>query len=669
MADEPQTPPPQSGAQLAPEEPTPPSPGELSAKNEEHAPTHDSPHGKRLALLTLTALGVVFGDIGTSPLYAIKECFSPLYGIEPTRDNVFGILSMIVWALTLVITIKYVSFILRADNRGEGGTFALLALIFPHGTPQGLAKGGVFVFLALFGTALLYGDGIITPAMTVLGAMEGLEIAVPGLSHFIVPFSLIVLISLFMVQRFGTEIIGRAFGPVMLIWFICIAGLGLLEVIRSPWILAAVNPVYAFHFIREHERLAFFVLGSVVLVLTGGEALYADMGHFGRRPIRLAWLLLVFPALLLNYFGQGALLVRLPGATENPFFMLAPKAALIPLLFLATSAAVIASQSMISGAYSVTRQGIALGFIPRLEIRHTSGHEEGQIYIPEVNWFIAAGCLIIVLGFQNTSALGAAYGIAVTGTMLITSILFYLVARIRFGWKQWQAALLCCLFVSLDLLFFSANLIKIEHGGWVPMVLGVGLFVLMITWKRGRALLMQRLAEGAMPISLFLDGVAQSMVHRVSGTAVFMTGNHDGVPPVLLHHLKHNKVLHERVLLVSVVTADVPETSAAERIRVQPLGHGFWRIIASYGFMQTPNVPQILEVIDQMGIRCKPMETSYFLGRERLIPVSRRAGERGGLARWRKVIFSIMSRNARSATDFFNIPPNRVVELGTQIEF
>lgn len=645
--------------------PDPQSTGQSASESSQTA----SHGGKRLTILTLTALGVVFGDIGTSPLYAIKECFSPLYGISPTRENVFGILSMIVWALTLVITVKYVSFVLRADNRGEGGTFAMLALIFPHGTPNGIAKGGIFVFLALFGTALLYGDGIITPAMTVLGAMEGLEIAVPGLSHFIVPFSLIVLTSLFVIQRFGTDVIGKAFGPVMLIWFLSIGAMGLVEVVESPWILAAVNPIYALHFVREHETLAFFVLGSVVLVLTGGEALYADMGHFGRRPIRIAWLFLVFPALLLNYFGQGALLVRTPGATENPFFLLAPKAVLIPLLLLATAAAVIASQSMISGAYSVTRQGIALGFIPRMEIRHTSDREEGQIYIPEVNWFIAIGCLLIVIGFRGTSALGAAYGIAVTGAMLITSILFYMVARIRFGWKRWQAAALCTLFLIMDTLFFSANLAKFKHGGWVPIVLGILLFTLMITWKRGRMLLMQRLAEGAMPIGLFLDGVAQSKVYRVPGTAVFMTGNHDGVPPVLLHHLKHNKVLHERVLLVSVVTADVPETNADERIRVLPLGHGFWRVIASYGFMQTPNVPQILEVIDQMGIRCKPMETSYFLGRERLIPVSNRSGDRASLARWRKVVFSIMARNARSATDFFNIPPNRVVELGTQIEF
>lgn len=630
---------------------------------------HQNPTGKRLAILTLTALGVVYGDIGTSPLYSIKECFSPIYGLQPTRENVFGILSLIVWALTLVITVKYVSFVLRADNRGEGGQFAMLALIFPRGTPQGFKRGGIFVALALFGTALLYGDGIITPAMSVLGAMEGLEIAVPSVAQYIVPITLVILTSLFAVQRFGTDLMGKAFGPIMLLWFITIAGLGVRELMQSPWILGAVNPMYAVHFVQLHGSLAFFVLGSVVLVITGGEALYADMGHFGIRPIRAAWLLLVFPALLLNYFGQGALLVRNPAAVENPFFLLAPKAMILPLIVLATMAAIVASQAMISGAYSVTRQGIALGFIPRLEIRHTSTVEEGQIYIPEVNYFIAVGCLIIVVLFKNTSALGAAYGIAVTGTMLITSVLFYVVARIRFRWTWWQAAGLASVFLVVDLFFFSANVVKLMHGGWVPMALGVVLFLLMLTWKRGRALLNARLSEGAMPIGLFIDGAQNSSVHRVPGTAVFMTGSDDGVPPVLLHHLKHNKVLHERVLLVSVKTADVPETTAAERVRVIPLGNGFWRVVASYGFMQTPNVPNVLEVVDQMGIRCKPMETSYFLGRERLIPVAAKPGDTVTLARWRKVIFSIMARNARSATEFFCIPPNRVVELGTQIEF
>ncbi len=634
-----------------------------------HGP-EQNPTGKRLAILTLTALGVVYGDIGTSPLYAVKECFGHLYGLQPTPENVYGVLSLIVWALTLVISMKYVSFVLRADNRGEGGQFALLALIFPNRTPQvDMSKGKLLVVLALFGTALLYGDGIITPAMSVLGAMEGLTVVSPNVSHFIVPITLVILATLFFAQRLGTDLVGKAFGPVMLLWFVSIAALGVNEIIKSPWILTAVNPWYAIKFVQLHAGLAFFVLGSVVLVITGGEALYADMGHFGRRPIRLAWLLMVFPALLLNYFGQGALLIRVPEAAANPFFMLAPKPLLLPLLVLATCAAVVASQAMISGAFSVTRQGIQLGYIPRMEIRHTSKTEEGQIYIPEVNWFIAVGCLIIVVGFQNTSALGAAYGIAVTGTMLITTILFYIVARLRFRWTLWQALSLTAVMLVIDGAFFSANVVKVAHGGWVPLVLAVFLFIGMLTWKRGRARLNQRLAEGTMPLQLFLDGVERTAVHRVAGTAVFMTGNDDGVPPVLLHHLKHNKVLHERVLLVSVKTADVPETDATERITVHPLGQGFWRVIASYGFMQTPNVPQVLAVVDKMGIRCKPMETSYFLGRERLIPTPNKKSDAFSMARWRKVVFAIMTRNARSATEFFGIPPNRVVELGTQIEF
>ncbi|MBC8088510.1 MAG: KUP/HAK/KT family potassium transporter, partial [Phycisphaerae bacterium] len=395
----------------------------------------------------------------------------------------------------------------------------------------------------------------------------------------------------------------------------------------------------------------------------------ADMGHFGRRPIRFAWLALVFPALLLNYFGQGALLMRNPAASQNPFFLLAPKVLLIPLLVLATLAAIVASQALISGAFSVTRQGIQLGYIPRLEVRHTSKTEQGQIYIPEVNAFLAIGCLLIVVMFKNTAALGAAYGIAVTGTMFITSILFYYVARLRFRWSLLAAGSLTVTFLIVDAAFLSANIVKVWQGGWVPLVLGVVLFLLMMTWKRGRALLNARLADGTMPIDLFLDSVAKSSVHRVTGTAVFMTGNANGVPPVLLHHLKHNKVLHERVLLLSVKTAEVPETSASERVRVVPLQHGFWRVTATYGFMQSPNIPQVLEAVDQMGIRCKPLDTSYFMGRERLIPTKGRPEDPFKLSRWRKIVFSLMARNARSATEFFGIPPNRVVELGTQIEF
>jgi KUP system potassium uptake protein len=648
-----------------------PNSGMFPAATPLHSFAHvEKPRGKRLAVLTLTALGVVYGDIGTSPLYSIKECFSPMYGLAPTRENVFGVLSLVVWALTLVVSIKYIVFVLRADNRGEGGTFALLALIFPKRAPDGTggSRGRVLVALALFGTALLYGDGIITPAMSVLGALEGIEVPLPQLARFIVPLTVIILFTLFAVQRYGTDLMGKAFGPIMLLWFTTIAALGLKEIIHSPWILTAVNPVHAWSFMQANGKLGFLVLGSVVLVITGGEALYADMGHFGRRPIRVAWLALVFPALLLNYFGQGALLVRNPAAAVNPFYLLAPSVLAIPLLVLATAAAIVASQALISGAFSVTRQGIQLGFIPRLEVRHTSKTEQGQIYIPEVNTFIAIGCLLIVMAFKNTANLGAAYGIAVTGTMFITSILFYYVARLRFRWSTLKAGSLVIGFLLVDTAFLSANLIKIMHGGWVPLLLGVVLFVLMMTWKRGRALLNARLADGALPIDLFLDSVKVG-VHRVKGTAVFMTGNENGVPPVLLHHLKHNKVLHERVLLLSVKTAEIPETTGSERIRVVALGEGFWRVIATYGFMQSPNVPEILEVVDQMGISCKTLETSFFMGRERLIPTRGRPDDPFKLSQWRKVIFSFLARNARSATEFYAIPPNRVVELGTQIEF
>ena len=647
--------------------------GMFPASTPLHAHAHvEKPRGKRLAILTLTALGVVYGDIGTSPLYSLQQCFGPLYHLPTTRENVFGVLSLIVWALTLVVSIKYVSFILRADNRGEGGTFALLALIFPKRSPDAHgSRGKVLVALALFGTALLYGDGIITPAMSVLGAVDGVKVALPQLSNWIVPLAVVILASLFAAQRFGTDRMGKAFGPIMLLWFGVIAALGLNEIVHSPWILAAVNPYYAFAFARDNGLTAFLVLGSVVLVVTGGEALYADMGHFGRRPIRVAWLSLVFPALLLNYFGQGALLVRDPTAVANPFYLLAPSSLLyqVPLLVLATLAAIVASQALISGAFSVTRQGIQLGFIPRLEIRHTSKTEQGQIYIPEVNTFIAVGCLVIVLSFKSADALGAAYGIAVTGTMFITSILFYYVARLRFRWSAWKAGSIVAGFLVVDVAFLSANLVKVMSGGWVPLLLGVALFVLMMTWKRGRALLNARLADGALPIDLFLDSVKESSVHRVRGTAVFMTGNDNGVPPVLLHHLKHNKVLHERVLLLSVKTAEVPETSGTERIRVIPLGHGFWRVIATYGFMQSPNVPEVLEVVDKLGISARSMETSFFMGRERLIPTKGRPDDTLKLSKWRKVMFSFLARNARSATAFYGIPPNRVVELGREIEF
>ncbi len=623
------------------------------------------PTGKRLAVLSLTALGVVYGDIGTSPLYAIKECFGHVYGLLPTPGNVYGILSLVFWALTLVISVKYITFVLRADNRGEGGTLSLLALIFPRRSPGGLnkARGFWIVALALFGTALLYGDGVITPAMSVLGAMEGLVVASPEFERFVVPLALIILVGFFSLQRFGTDRVGRMFGPVMLVWFSTIAILGVHEILREPEILLAVNPIYAVRFALENGTLAFLVLGSVVLVITGGEALYADMGHFGKRPIRLAWLSFVMPALLLNYFGQGALLLRDPLAVANPFFNLAPRWFLYPLLGLSTLAAIVASQAMISGAFSLTRQAIQLGFLPRMDIHHTSSQERGQIYVPEINTAIGVGCILIVLAFQNTSALGAAYGIAVTGTMTITSVLFYMVLRLRFRWTALKAGLLCGAFLLIDLFFFGANIIKVVHGGWVPLALGVALFTMMTTWKRGRELLQEKLLKATLPVDLFLDDIRQNKPHRVRGTAVVMTSTRDGVPPVLLHHLKHNQVLHQQVVLLSVLTDDTPEVNGPDRVAVEELGEGFFRLIAHYGFMQTPDVTDLLARAQKHGLHCKPRDTTYFLGRERLLPTGT-----SKLPRWRKRLFVFMSRNARSATEFFGLPSNRVIELGTQIE-
>ena len=630
-----------------------------------HAHAESNPSGRRLALLTLTALGVVFGDIGTSPLYAFKECFHRLHGVAATPANVYGVLSLIVWSLTLIVTVKYVTFILRADNKGEGGILALLALILQN-TRRDRDRGArrVLVGVALFGAALLYGDGIITPPVSVLGAVEGLGVIAPRLEPYLWVMAIGILVVLFAGQRFGTDRVGRAFGPVMLVWFASIAVLGVAGFRHHPEILRALWPGYGVAFFAAHGYHGFVILGSVVLAVTGAEALYADMGHFGRRPIRLAWLALVFPCLLLNYFGQGALLLANPGAAENPFYLLAPPALQVPLLVIATLAAIVASQALISGAFSLTQQAVQLGFMPRVNILHTSEQEAGQIFIPEVNKALALGCILIVIGFRTTSRLAAAYGIAVTGTMAITTILFYVVARHRWHWPAWKAASLAGVFLGIDLAFFGANVIKILQGGWVPLAIGLGLFVLMTTWKRGRALLQQQLASGTLPLEQFLADVARRDPPRVPGTAVFLTSGADGAPVVLLHHLKHNKVLHRQVVLLSVRTADVPDVDEEETLEVTDLGQGFYRVVATYGFMETPNVPDILKYLNTRGIRTRPLETSYYLGRERLLLTGR-----ARMARWRKQVFVFMSRNARSATEFFNIPPNRVVELGTQIEF
>ena len=606
----------------------------------------------------------MYGDIGTSPLYAVKECFAPAHRVEPTIENVLGILSLVFWSLTLVVVVKYLSFIMRADNRGEGGILALLALVSPRGAMRS-RRGIVLIALGLFGAALLYGDGIITPAISVLSAVEGLEVATVAFKPFVLPVTIGILVVLFVIQKRGTAGIGAFFGPVMLVWFVAIAALGVPWIVREPRVLAALSPVHAARFFFAHGMHGFFVLGAVVLCITGGEALYADMGHFGKRPIRAAWYAIVFPALLLNYFGQGAILIaRGAAVTDNPFYALAPAPLLYPLVGLATLATVVASQALISGAFSLTQQAVQLGYWPRVTIVHTSNTAEGQIYIPEVSRAMMISCVTLVLAFRESTNLAAAYGLAVTGTMSITSILFYSVARKRFRWSVFHAGAITATFLVFDLAFFFANVVKIHEGGWVPLAIAILVFGTMTTWHRGRALLARAVMESTLPLEVFMGDIARSRPPRVQGTAVFMTSNPEGAPPVLLHHFKHNKMLHAQVVLLSIGTLHVPEVAKKDRVEsFRALGHGFFQIRAVFGFMQTPNVIEVLEQCAAKGLTAAHDDTSYYLGRETLLIVPRR-----GMARWRKILFAFLSRNARPANAFFNIPPNRVVELGTQIE-
>jgi KUP system potassium uptake protein len=636
-----------------------------------HAHADRNPKGRRLALLSLTALGVVYGDIGTSPLYALRECFAPSHGLTPTPRHVLGVLSLLTWALILVVTVKYVGFILRADNKGEGGMFALLALLKRTEVSEDDAarqqRRTALVLLGLVGASLLYGEGIITPAISVLGAVEGLETAVPAFEAVVVPVTLAIIVGLFLVQHRGTATVGRVFGPVMAVWFGTIAILGIAEIAQAPAVVQALNPWHGLALIAEDPLRSFVLLGSVVLAVTGAEALYADLGHFGPRPIRLAWLFLVLPALLLNYYGQGALLLRVPDAiNENPFFLLAPRWFLYPLIALATLAAIVASQALISGAFSLTQQAILLGYSPRMTIIHTSEKEAGQIYVKEVNTALMVGTVLMVLFFRSSSAIGAAYGIAVTGAMTITSLLFFRVLVDRWKWPRWRAIALVMLFLAVDVSFFSANVIKVGQGGWVPLVIAAGLFTLMTTWKTGRAALTDTLRRGSPPVELFLDDIRKHKgeIPRVDGTAVFMTSEPSGIPVVLLHHLKHNKVLHKQVVILSIRTEQVPQVPAGEgKIVAEPLGEGFWRVVARYGFMESPDVKYILGACALQGLMTKPSQVTYYLGRERIL-----ATGQAKMWRWRKQLYAFMSRNARSAAEFFGIPPNRVVELGAQIE-
>ncbi|MDP2273478.1 MAG: potassium transporter Kup [Archangium sp.] len=612
--------------------------------------------------MSLGALGVVYGDIGTSPLYAMRECFTGHAPLPVTPANVLGVLSLIFWVLVVVVTLKYLALILRADNRGEGGILALMALV------QKVSKRGpklrlAVLALGIFGAALLYGDGIITPAISVLSALEGIAVYQPRFHPFIVPISLGILVAIFLIQRKGTGAVGAIFGPVTLLWFFTLSLLGVRGIAQNPSVLAALNPVYAVEFFLLHGWQGFFVLGAVFLVVTGSEALYADMGHFGAKPIRLAWFALVLPALVLNYFGQGALILGDPSAVTNPFYLLAPSWAVLPLVGLSTAAACIASQAVISGAFSLTRQAVQLGFCPRLEIVHTSATEIGQIYVPAVNWALLVAVLGLVLSFRTSSSLAAAYGIAVASTMVITAALAYLTARDLWRWSAPAALLVFGTFIVIDAAFLAANAVKFFDGGWFPMLLAAAIFALMKTWRRGRTLLEDRLRESALPLESFLESLEQTRVVRVPGTAVFMTGNADGTPPALLHNFKHNKVVHARVVLLTVQTADEPHVPDAERLTATPMSNGFFRVRANFGFMETPEVPVLLQKLAQAGLELREMDTSYFLGRETLLATSR-----GGMPQWRKALFGWMSKNARPATAYFRLPPNRVVELGAQVE-
>jgi KUP system potassium uptake protein len=638
--------------------------------------TSEPPRGKALAGLALAALGVVYGDIGTSPLYAIKECFGGMHGVPLTQENVLGILSMVFWSLNFVVSFKYIGMVMRADNRGEGGILALLALARPGGRTVGR---GVLLMVGLFGAALLYGDGVITPAISVLGGLEGLDVATTFFRPWVVPLALLIITALFAVQRRGTAGVGKMFGPVTTIWFLCIAILGVRGIALEPHVLRALNPWHAVVYFRTNGIAGMEVLAAVVLVITGGEALYADMGHFGPRPIRLAWYGVVLPALVLNYFGQGALLLHDPAAVSNPFFRLAPSWAVVPMVIIGTSAAIVASQALISGAYSLTQQAMQLGFAPRMRLLHTSRTHIGQIYMPGINAALWVACLALVAAFRSSSNLAATYGVAVTGTMLTTSLLFAVVARQLWHWPIWRVALIATVFVLVDLAFLSANLLKIQHGGWFPIAVATIVFLLMSTWKRGRSQITAILKETSLPLDLFVPDIARRKPHRVPGVAVFMTSIPDVAPAVLLHHLKHNKVLHEKVILMTVESEEIPQVAEADRVTVEPKGEGFYQVVARYGFMETPDIPAVLNAIagrltepdDAKPPSLQLHEVSFYLGRETLIVMPRQRGAPhapGSMVGWRARLFSVMSRNAQSATAFFGLPPNRVVELGAQIQ-
>ena len=620
------------------------------------------PGAQPLLPLIVGAIGIVFGDIGTSPLYTMREVFSGAHGMPLTPENVYGLLSLVFWALVVIVTLKYVVLIMRADNHGEGGILALTALV-----AQGLERQNRLrwwlVGFGIFGAAMFFGDAMITPAISVLGAVEGLEVIAPGMDDYVVPVAVTIMVALFAIQKHGTASVGRLFGPITCLWFLVLAVLGVMHIAENPSVLAALSPLYAFHFVVAHPLATFLSLGAVVLAVTGTEALYADMGHFGRTPIRRAWLYFVFPALVLNYFGQGALLLDQPTAIKNPFYLMAPSWALVPLLVIATAAAIIASQAVISGAFSLARQAVQMGYCPRLQVEHTSEREIGQIYVPFINWTLFIAVVLLVVGFQSSSALAGAYGIAVTLAMLIDSVLIFFVMRRIWHWSLPAAIAIALPLALVDCAFLASNGLKIPAGGWFPLLIGGIVFTLLTTWKRGRGLLMHRLAEEAMPLDIFVDSISAAPPMRVPGTAVFLTSTPESVPHALLHNLKHNKVLHERVVFLTIVVRDYPYVSEDDRLDIAPLGADFYRIYVYYGFKDDPDVPEALALATRRGFVFDMMDTSFFLSRETLIPT-----RVPGMAMWRERLFTSMSKNAVKASDFFGVPTNRVVELGTQVE-
>ncbi len=623
----------------------------------------------KLPLLALGALGVVYGDIGTSPLYSMRETFeSPHHDLAFNDANILGVLSLITWSLIIIITFKYLAFVMRADNQGEGGILALTSLV-PQKAPdkarsRRFARSRwVLILIGLFGTALLYGDGMITPAISVLSAVEGTALINPAMKDFVVPIAVVILVILFAVQPRGTAKIGRVFGPIMVVWFITLAVLGVTHIVGNPSVLAGLNPIHAFEFFVNNKFNGFLALGSVFLVVTGGEALYADMGHFGRSPIKLGWFVLVLPALLLNYFGQGALLMAEPSAIENPFYRLAPEWALYPLVGLATMATVIASQALISGAFSMTMQATQLGYSPRVRIRHTSETEAGQIYVPAINWALMIACIGLVIGFRSSTNLAAAYGLAVTATMVITTMLFFVVARERMGWSLTKAVVACGIFIVIDLGFLGANVFKIPYGGWFPLVIGAAVFTMLTTWRKGRELVADRLARNKIALTDFAANIEASPPTRVSGDAVYLYSTPDQTPPSLAANLRHNHALHERVVVLSILTEQVPRVAPEDRLDIVELGNGLYRLTGHYGFLEDPNIPELFEAANDRDFAIDMDDVTYFLGREAL-----RVTRAPGMARWREHLFAFMSRNATPAANYFSLPMDQTIEVGVQVE-